>query len=248
MIKYDIHTHSLFSPDGSDPVEALCISAIKNGITHLAITDHFDADEDDTYPFYYNYETHSAAIEEARKKFMGRLTILKGIEYSQPYNTPEIFEKTVQLDFDIIIGSVHKIGSYDKYSEDNEEKYKRYFRNITKMINFGGFDILGHIDFPARYYNNYYTMSDELDEAIRALSESTIVPEINSSSLRRGFQFTLPDNLILERYADYGGRYIACGSDAHIASDIAAGFEYVEMLIKKYGFTPIYFKERKLCY
>ncbi|HRX15090.1 MAG TPA: histidinol-phosphatase HisJ family protein [Spirochaetota bacterium] len=246
MIKYDLHTHSQFSPDAEDTVDLLCLTAIKKGITHLAITDHFDAHKDDTYPFYYNYEKQSIAIDNARVKYKDKLTLLKGIEYSQPYNTPEIFAQTIKLEFDIIIGSIHKIGHYNDYDKDNDTKYKKYFTNIKRMIEHGGFDVLGHIDFPARYYSGYYSHSRELEDAVKALCKSEVIPEINSSPLRRGMPFAMPDELILQMYTDFGGRYITTASDAHNANDIGADFDYIQKLIKRFNLLPVYFKDRKM--
>ena len=44
MMTYDSHTHSAYSFDsaGGYSVDDMCRAAISKGITHLAITDHYD--------------------------------------------------------------------------------------------------------------------------------------------------------------------------------------------------------------
>ena len=71
MIPYDAHVHSNFSYD-ADPsatLDAICESAIAKGITHLALTDHYDINAvlDDIYT--YDVAAAKAAVEEAKEKY-----------------------------------------------------------------------------------------------------------------------------------------------------------------------------------
>ena len=55
-----------------------------------------------------------------------------------------------------------------------------------------------------------------------------------------------PDEWIVEKYYDLGGRTITIGADAHMAENVASGFEEVEVYLKKVGFTGYnYFEKRK---
>ena len=50
-------------------------------------------------------------------------------------------------------------------------------------------------------------------------------------------QISLPNQQLLQRYYDLGGRNISFGSDAHETSRILDKFEDVVCMLKKIGFT-----------
>lgn len=47
-----------------------------------------------------------------------------------------------------------------------------------------------------------------------------MVIEINTSSLRKGHEQTMPGRELLEIYKSSGGKYATIGSDAHAAEDV----------------------------
>ena len=49
-----------------------------------------------------------------------------------------------------------------------------------------------------------------------------MVIEINPSSLRKGYNETMPGKELLEIYKACGGRYVTIGSDAHEVKDLGA--------------------------
>ena len=72
MFKCDYHTHTNFSFDGAknSTPETLCEAAIANGVTDLAITDHFECNwkTEAAYP-EFDADGHYAAIMAAKEKY-----------------------------------------------------------------------------------------------------------------------------------------------------------------------------------
>lgn len=252
MIPVDTHAHSIHSPDATDSIDALCEAAIKKGIRYLCLTEHYDAffDRDGTPSI--DLEAYSVDIMRSRKKYSGSLTLLQGLEFGEPHIYKKELDHINQLEIDMVMGSVHALEGVflndpqitEKYRQD--EIYELYFTEINKTVNHGGFDVLGHIDLPARYSDTYYSITPTLEKLISDTISQEIVIEINTSPLRRGFDYSLPDRELLSVYKDNGGEYICCGSDAHHASHIGEGSGYIEELIRYYKFIPVYFEKRKL--
>jgi len=109
----------------------------------------------------------------------------------------------------------------------------------------GGFDALGHIDFPKRYYGEIYYVESELKEIFKRLLEKDMVIEINTSSLRKGHSETMPGKDLLQIYGDCGGRYVTIGSDAHVEQDAGADYEAAKALAEACGLRQVVYRERK---
>lgn len=62
----------------------------------------------------------------------------------------------------------------------------------------GGFDALGHMDFPKRYYSEIYYEEATINEIFRNLLDKDLDIEINTSSLRKGHEQTMPGRELLE--------------------------------------------------
>lgn len=56
------------------------------------------------------------------------------------------------------------------------------WQEVLKTVQEGGFDVLGHIDFPKRYYGEIYYTEAVLNEIFLRLVEKEIILEINTSS------------------------------------------------------------------
>ncbi|MFW6366679.1 MAG: histidinol-phosphatase HisJ family protein [Spirochaetota bacterium] len=251
MIPLDTHSHSTHSPDGHDPVERICGYAVQKGITHLSITEHVDGDYCHPQHGFFNYERYSDTITRAQRQFP-ELTILKGIEFGEAHIAREAFAHASSLELDLIIGSVHRPGMVPLTDTSYRERYTTqeifeiYFEEAYRMVEHGGFDVLGHLDLPVRYLFEGYAVSHTLEKLLKLCIRQEIVPEINTSSMRRGYKELMPSADTLALYADCGGRYIACGSDAHHARDIAADYDSLERVVSRFNLVPVYFKDRTL--
>jgi len=247
----DSHLHSTFSCDAVSTIDEMCQTAIEQGLQVVSFTEHVDWDPSDGGLDFYRYEPHRQAIFQAREKYAGQLQILQGVEFSEPHEHPQEFERLMQNEFDIVLGSLHYLaGSWvgDKIlleSEPVEQVYERYYRAVLKMVQFGGFDCLAHIDFPKRYLGAKSEPLEILEDITRALVQRDIALEINSSSIRRGHPELHPSDAILELYVKNGGRRVTTGSDSHKREQIGSHFNLIHDKINQFKLQPVYFQQRQ---
>lgn len=254
----DTHIHSLdFSGDAVSSMAAMCRGAVAKGLKRICFTEHVDFNPhyDDSIPF--DGEKYKRAIETARDRHGGELEILKGIEVGEPHVYPKEYEKVLQGDaYDVVIASVHYVilpmgihwtgnGGENIFQYAVERIYRRYYEDLLAVARLGGFDVLGHFDYPKRYLQQDAAEEPLLAEILDCLVKNGSVIEINTSPLRKGCLETSPGKKIIEMYRAAGGRRLTVGSDAHRDVDIAAGFDSTPALTA--GFTVGYFKNRTFC-
>jgi histidinol-phosphatase (PHP family) len=248
---FDCHLHSTISPDAKSPIMNMCRSAVRKGASVICFTEHFDMNPVDSGYRYYNHENYLSEMEQAKRVYSGKIEILLGIEFSEPHQYPKEFELMVEKNFDFILGSVHAIqdtwaGAGDilqKYS--TEEIFEMHYAETLKMVQFGGFDALAHMDFPRRFIEDYKEPCGLIDPILSTLIRSNMSLELNSSPLRKGRNFALPSPSILQKYKDLGGRLVTVGSDAHHADEICSGFEYLSAQIASFQLDPVIYRGRK---
>jgi histidinol-phosphatase (PHP family) len=248
----DCHIHSTISSDAKSPIMDVCRSAVRKGVSIVCFTEHFDLNPADSNYLFYNHERYAAEIEQAKAAFAGKLEILLGIEFSEPHLFPRDFESMMKHAFDFVLGSVHAFhgtwaGAADvleKYSA--EEIFEMHYAETLRMVQFGGFDSLAHMDFPRRYIAEYKEPFDLINPILAALVRSNISLELNSSPLRKGNTFSLPSPAILERYKDLGGKNVTLGSDAHNADEIGSGYEHLAAQMASHQLAPVVYRGRKL--
>lgn len=120
-----------------------------------------------------------------------------------------------------------------------------YWNEVLRTVRAGGFDCLGHIDFPKRYYGEIYYKEEIINEIFKILLEQDMILEINTSSLRKGLTTTMPDSEILQIYKNNGGQFVTIGSDAHELKDVGADYETAQKSAEKSGLKIVVYKERK---
>ncbi|MBN2086221.1 MAG: histidinol-phosphatase HisJ family protein [Anaerolineales bacterium] len=247
----DCHVHSTISSDARSPIAEMCRAAIRKGGGIVCFTEHLDLNPADANFGYYNHEKYAAEIAGARAAFGDKIEILQGIEFSEPHVYPRDFERMVKKNFDFVLGSVHAFrgtwaGAEDilqKYS--NEEIYHMHYSETLKMVQFGGFDSLAHMDFPRRFLPEHKEPPDLIDPIFSALIKAGIALELNSAPLNRGKDFSLPSPTLLRRYQDLGGRYVTMGSDAHHADEICMGMDALTAQIESHRFEAVVYRGRK---
>jgi histidinol-phosphatase (PHP family) len=236
MKYWDMHCHSIHSEDADSSLEAMCRSALEKNLAGLAFTEHVDFNPADKGYDYFRKEEYENAIDLIRQTYNGKLTILKGMEFSEPHLYPQEFSRLSQGGWDVIIGSVHMMGDHFvgdsriDNPDDLADLYNRYFTMVLEMVRQGGFDILGHMDFPKRYFGKEAYPVKLIESILSELVRNNIALEVNTSPLRKGLNECSPDAEILESYALAGGSMVTLGSDAHIPEDIMADFEKARSL------------------
>ena len=231
--RIDCHVHSLFSMDSNMGMDTICETAIARGLRGVCITDHVEHQPADIGYGKYDTSGYFQEIDRVRQKYGHRLKILAGIEFSEPHLYPKQFENYAKLPYDSIIGSVHYwIGA--ELVEDMvihrpiEQAFEEYWKAVQKAVQLGGFTVLGHLDFPKRFFKDRVWDRKTIAEIFGLVLKHNIVPEINTSSLRNGSGGTMPDQELLDIYKICGGSRVCLGSDAHFSKHIGAGLDIAE--------------------
>ncbi|MBE6890625.1 MAG: histidinol-phosphatase HisJ family protein [Ruminococcaceae bacterium] len=247
----DFHVHTTFSADSKADMEEYVKRAISKKIQRVCFTDHVDLNKNDNGYNFYAPDRYFAIFNKLKEKYKDSIELYSGIEFGEPHVYTDIFKQLSVLPYDYIIGSIHWIGNFfpceevrAKYSA--KEFYTWYWEEVLKTVKHGGFDCLGHIDFPKRYYGEIYYSENDVKEIFKILLDKNMVIEINTSSLRKGCSETMPGREILEIYKDCGGKYVTIGSDSHFTDDIGADADAAKKLIKDFSLREVIYENRKM--
>jgi len=248
-MKADLHTHTVLSCDARAKMEEYLVSAAEKKIDVFCVTEHIDNNKLDAGYGFYNPEAYFQKVEEMREICPSNVKLLAGLEYSEPHMYKADFDMlTNSYPYDFIIGSIHWANDMFPLDDKNvsaKEYFSYYWDEVLSSARCGGFDSLGHIDFPKRYYGELWYDESKLREICKHLADHEIALEINTSALRKGLSETMPGNAILSIYRDVGGRYVTVGSDAHDACDLGADNDTAKELIRSFGLQEVIFVQRK---
>ncbi len=260
MFLADCHTHSVYSFDGRDSPERLAEAAASRGLAALTVTDHCDMPPAGGDPYYLAAENRRQAHFKALAGAAKGLDILYGLELGQPHQSPAEAQGLLNRhDYDFVIGSVHTLSDgRDIYQTDYtdfsvcQNVLELYFTDIQKMLAFGNFDSLGHLDYPLRVMGQIRpdpTLRDYREQIAPILKELVRQGkglEINAKGCRSWLGRPGPDEWILKLFKDYGGTILTAGSDAHAAQNCGQGLEQALALARAAGFDQIaLFRRRK---
>jgi len=246
----DSHVHSSYSEDCKCDVKDICNTAIQNEIKVLTLTDHVDFNPIDPGFRYFKLEKYLNEVAKLKKKHKDKIKLLTGVEFSEPHQYQDKLKEYNDNDLDLIIGAIHWIGDYfvgdekllDKYSKD--EIFLRYYNLVYETVKNGQIDVLAHLDFPKRYLNYDYKNFHLIPQILRMMIDRNIVLEINTSTLRKGFDEPMPSKWILSKYKKMGGKKVTVGSDAHRLNELNTNFNKAYSLIEEFNFTLGYFENR----
>ncbi len=248
----DLHVHTKYSCDSEAEMQEYLAEGKKKGVAWICFTDHVDYNKNDYGCGYYSPEKFFREFNALKEENSSEVRLYAGIEFSEPHLYNAHLEELKRYPYDFIIGSVHWIGDMFPCQEVRErysakEFYSLYWKEVLNMVKNGGFDCLGHIDFPKRYYKEIYYEEKVITEILQEMLSKDIILEINTSSLRKGLTKTMPDREILQIYKDNGGKYVTIGSDAHDVKDLGADNEAAKLLVQEMGLQEVVFQERKMC-
>lgn len=256
MYYVDFHTHTKYSFDSEAEPYEVCKTALDRGIKVVALTDHYDVDcEDQGLTIDMDIDERRATIAELKERFSGKLEVIYGIELGQPYSRSEFSESLVRDGgYEFVLGSVHNLKNvpdfyYIDYSKTGqgviENLFSRMLDDTLKLAKVPYVHSIAHVTYPIRYsaaagkhlelkqfYPKFEAVFSEMVRTEKAL-------EINTSTIRKGLGFTVPDAEILSLYRECGGRYVTVGSDSHTAGDVGSDIEYAYKMMKKCGFDKV---------
>jgi histidinol phosphatase-like PHP family hydrolase len=94
--RINLHTHTLYS-DGDFTVEEVVRSAYEGGLTHVAITDHFETCKIINPLHRMDFENYMRNIEQVRQKFQGKIEVLAGVEIDTNPERCDLYELPFEL-------------------------------------------------------------------------------------------------------------------------------------------------------
>ncbi len=262
----DLHIHSNNSFDAVSSVDELCKSAINSGLYAIAITDHCEAPDiikGDNCEYGCFDKLIPNSIKEAqnaKRKYSDNLKVLCGIELGEPMHDKNCTQKALSYgDYDFILASVHNLRNTEDFyfldytKLDVNELLTKYFNELIETASFEHFDSLAHLTYPLRYIldktgnlPDLSLFSEQIDEIYKILIKNNKALEINVSGLFKELKTTLPDEKLVRRFKELGGKYITIGTDSHNAESVGKGIEEGIEVAKRAGFTQYtIFEKRK---
>lgn len=253
----DLHTHSNNSFDAKNSVDEMCKSAIDMGLFAIAITDHCEAPmikcgSDCEYGCFDTLIPKSIKDTlSAKQKYSDKIKVLCGVELGEPMHDPDCTKRALAYgNYDFILASVHNLKDcedfyYIDFSKVNiNEILTLYFDELAETAAFEHFDSLAHLTYPLRYIlastgnipdlTPYY---EQIDNIFNILIRNNKALEINVSGIFKELKTTLPDEALVKRFHDLGGKYITIGTDSHSIDFVGKGIEEGIAVAKRAGFT-----------
>ena len=256
----DYHMHSHHSGDSESPMVEMIESAIAKELSEICFTEHLDLDYPDLpdlppEPFTLDVPSYKRELFSLKEKYKDKITIRFGIEIGmQAQVAKENLAVAKSEDFDFIIASQHLVDRRDPFypsfwePDTVENIIDRSFEVTLENIKlFRNFDVLGHLDYVARYVPegdttySYERFKDRIDPILQWLVENGKGLDVNSKVL--AYSDTLPPNPCpeaLKRFKELGGKIITFGSDAHTPGKVACGFDRIRQIALDAGFTEYY--------
>lgn len=258
----DLHNHTQFG-DGKDSPAEMAKAAMDKGISVFGFSEHFPRPEGYDYPApSFNHEGLasnwfdyvSLVMQEKNKGESQKILFGTEIDYL-PDEEGRLEAEISAFDFDYIIGSVHMIGKWgfdydhkDWRGKDVDALYETYYDTLSKMIKWGNFDIVGHLDI-IKVFNRFHPPKrDHKGRAMEILKEiartgKTI--EINTGSLRKECRELSPSPELIKEAVGLNIP-ITLGSDAHRAQDVGYHLDEVLDNLRDMGVGEIvYFEKRE---
>ena len=162
-------------------------------------------------------------------------------------------------DFDVVIGSLHDLRpGRDIYRdldysslEACDAVYAQFFDEAEEMLRVSDIDIFGHYDYPLRMMRacvpeaSMRRWRERMKPFLRALAQSGVALELNSSGYRRWQGKPAGENWMLRDYLAAGGRRISVGSDAHKAEHVCSGIPEVYAILRRNGIDSVTVFEKR---
>lgn len=257
----DIHLHTRFSFDSNEEPQNYLNKAKNIGIKTIGFSEHYDYDAILDGETDVSLTSLNEYFENCKKLELSNqsINILKGIEFGYRKSCVSHYKELLDLHpFDYIINSVHTIQGrgdcfHDKFFSGRplSDCYLEYLKCVLESV-YADYDyqIIGHLGYVCRYRQSeqkliYKDYKDIIDEILSAIISRDKCLEINTSSGTSGCSF-LPNEDVIKRYIQLGGKLISFGSDAHLAEAYMRKADQLKAFLKRLGIGELYyFKERK---
>jgi len=255
MINY--HFHDERSSDAVGALAEHCAAAAERGVAELCVTNHVERlAPDGTWSVNLEdavarFSETGRSLEEACKRWPGLVLRLGAeLEY-RPEWTGVLEELAERVPFDFLIGSVHQVdglnisggSEVDAYFAGRSlaDAYGRYFETVLQMVEWGGFDVVGHFDLIKRYGHLRYgpyapaTFEPTIRATLSRMGAAGIGIEINTSGCVQAPGVPYPEPQILEWALEAGVRTLTIGTDSHAPGRFDQGLQAGFQLARSTG-------------
>lgn len=247
---YNFHTHTQYC-DGHAEMREFVVAAINQGFKHLGFTPH------SPIPFETSCNMDINDVEKYKSEFYGlkdefkdqiELYFSMEIDFiDENWNANDSYFNGLGLDYKL--SSVHFIPSFDNnelfidvdgnfrafrqkmnqyFHDDIESVVKSFYHQSMKMVEIGGFDIIGHFDkigHNASYFEegieNQEWYTKLVLDLFNAVMDKKLVIEINTKALKDHSRF-FPNKRMFELLRKYNAP-ILINSDCHYPELMNAG-------------------------
>lgn len=245
--RYTFHSHTQFC-DGRAQMEAFAREAVARGFTHYGFSPHSPVPiESPCNMALAKVPEYLAEVERIRGAYGDRCRFYAGMEVDylgDDCGPSDSFFHEAGLDY--IIGSVHFIrtrdgewvdidGHFDSFRRKMERYFQNdiryvaetYFAESVKMLEKGGFDILGHFDKVGHNASSFRPGIEEeswyralVDDYVGRIIASGVTVELNTKAWQEHGRL-FPSPWLLPRLVEAGVPLIV-NSDAHVPALVDA--------------------------
>ena len=279
----DSHVH--LQPHGEQPpmtrerIERYVEAGRANGVERLAITEHlfrFQEAYDSLYGWWEVDRRHPALCRTAQAYWSDHvsgsvadyvrviedaksagLPVLLGLEMDWlPGRGNDLRAFLAPYDWDIVLGSVHWIGSWlidnrnspkdwAEWEKRNvDEVFDEYAALLRDLASSRLCDVLAHPDLPKLYGHRPTTFTPLHGVIVDAAREGGCAIEVNSNGFQKPVAEPYPAPPVLER-AFAAGLPITLGSDAHVPERVGERFDRLVALATGAGYQEfVSFEQR----
>lgn len=246
VLRCDTHVHTGYSFDNDTPMANYPQRAIELDVDVVCFTDHIDCTPHFNVFDDFQFGKRAEEFHTLKAKYGKQVKLLLGFEVGEPHLHQKETDFLNSLAPDMIIGSIHRPADYEQPRHYTNHEYERlYDKYVHDMVDWGQFDVLGHMDMPKRYHDDYVEDTETLHSTLALCLARNVIPELNTSQLRYGGDYTLPSIENIAYYQKLGGKFVCIGSDCHDESILCANFDKVVQQLPK-GLSVCYFENRKL--
>lgn len=258
------HSHSLYC-DGRANMEDFIRFAISEGFTSYGFSSHAPLPFSTAWTMEWDrMNDYLSEFSRLKEKYVDKIELAVGLEidYLDEENHPAM-PRFQDLPLDYRIGSVHMLHSpegeivdidtpadtfrqlVDKhFSGDLDAVVRLYYKNLLRMVELGGFDIVGHAD--KMHYNASCYRPGLLDEQWY----NTLVCDYFAEIARRGYIVEIntkayhdlgtfyPNERYFPFFKELGVR-VQVNSDAHYPERINSGRPEGLSALKNAGFRTV---------
>ena len=258
------HSHSLYC-DGRAGMEDFVRFAISEGFTSYGFSSHAPLPFSTFWTMEWDrMSDYLSEFQRLKEKYADRIELYIGLEidYLDEESNPSM-ARFRELPLDYRIGSVHMLTTdagkivdidtpadkfreivYEHFDGDIVRVVQQYYRSLTKMLESGGFDIVGHAD--KMHYNASCYRPGLLDEPwydqlvhiyFTDIAQRGYQVEINTKSYHDLGTF-YPNDRYFSTLHDLGIK-VQVNSDSHYPEKINNGRPEALQAIKRAGYKKV---------